>query len=86
MAKQKPNVSQPAVPKAAASSPEARSSTKDREGTSSLAPAMESAAAPAFSYEQIAERAYQIYLQRGFRPGDAVSDWLEAERQLKISL
>ena len=35
------------------------------------------------TYEQIAERAYQIYLKRGFGPGDATSDWAEAERQLK---
>lgn len=35
------------------------------------------------TYEQIAARAYEIYLKRGFGPGDALSDWTEAERQLK---
>ena len=35
------------------------------------------------TYEQISARAYEIYLKRGFGPGDALSDWLEAERQLK---
>jgi hypothetical protein len=35
------------------------------------------------THEQIAERAHQLYLKRGFGPGDATSDWLEAERQLK---
>ena len=38
------------------------------------------------TYQQIAERAYQIYLKRGFGPGNAVTDWLEAERQLKAGL
>jgi hypothetical protein len=32
--------------------------------------------------EQIALRAYQIYLERGEQPGSDVDDWLEAERQL----
>ena len=36
------------------------------------------------TYEQIAARAYEIYLKRGFGPGNELSDWLEAERQLKI--
>lgn len=38
------------------------------------------------THEQIAERAYQIFLKRGFGPGDAATDWLEAERQLKVGL
>ena len=38
------------------------------------------------THEQIAERAYQIFLKRGFGPGDAASDWLEAERQLKAGI
>ncbi len=31
-------------------------------------------------------RAYQIYLQRGNFGGDAVSDWLQAERELNAEL
>ena len=27
-------------------------------------------------------RAYEIYLQRGGQPGDALDDWLQAEREL----
>ena len=27
-------------------------------------------------------RAYELYLQRGAIPGDEVSDWLQAEREL----
>jgi Protein of unknown function (DUF2934) len=32
--------------------------------------------------DQIASRAYQIYLERGSTPGDPMQDWLRAEREL----
>jgi Protein of unknown function (DUF2934) len=32
--------------------------------------------------EEIALRAYHIYLQRGDAPGNEVEDWMQAERQL----
>lgn len=32
---------------------------------------------------RIAKRAYEIYLERGSRSGDALSDWLEAEREIR---
>jgi hypothetical protein len=32
--------------------------------------------------EQIAVRAYQLYLERGGTPGNALEDWIQAERQL----
>lgn len=32
--------------------------------------------------EEIALRAYQIYLQRGGAPGNELQDWIQAERQL----
>ena len=35
--------------------------------------------------EQIAERAYQRYVERGGEPGREVEDWLEAERELRES-
>lgn len=35
--------------------------------------------------QQIRDRAYEIYLARGGRNGDEVSDWLAAERELKDS-
>jgi hypothetical protein len=35
------------------------------------------------SEQKIRERAYQIYLTRNGGPGDALSDWLEAEAQLR---
>jgi hypothetical protein len=35
------------------------------------------------SYDQIAEAAYQRFLQRGGSHGDDFADWLEAERELR---
>ena len=32
--------------------------------------------------DQIAARAYEIYLERGSIPGDPMQDWLRAEREL----
>jgi Protein of unknown function (DUF2934) len=43
------------------------------------------AAAPAPTYDEIALRAYHIYLERGATPGDPMQDWLEAERELTAS-
>jgi Protein of unknown function (DUF2934) len=34
------------------------------------------------THEQIERRAYQIYLEHGFHPGNALGDWLAAEREL----
>jgi hypothetical protein len=35
------------------------------------------------SDQQIRERAYFIYLNRGGAPGDPMADWLQAERELR---
>ena len=37
---------------------------------------------PAPTHEEIALRAYQIYLERNGAPGDSHSDWLRAEAEL----
>jgi len=37
-------------------------------------------------YNMTRERAFQIYSQRGTDAGDAMTDWLEAERQIKRKL
>lgn len=34
------------------------------------------------SHEEIAARAYELYLEHGAQPGHDVDDWLEAEREL----
>lgn len=33
--------------------------------------------------EEIRERAKQIFMERGDTPGDALSDWLQAEKEVK---
>jgi hypothetical protein len=37
------------------------------------------------SEEQIARRAYEIFLARGGEHGRHVDDWLQAERELRLS-
>ena len=34
------------------------------------------------THEQITLRAYQIYLEHGFHPGNDIADWLAAEKEL----
>ena len=34
--------------------------------------------------DQIAARAYEIYLERGSTPGDPMQDWLRAESELSV--
>lgn len=35
------------------------------------------------TFEQIRQRAFEIYLARGDEPGDDMQDWLKAERELR---
>jgi hypothetical protein len=35
------------------------------------------------SHEEIASRAYELYISRGRTDGHDVGDWLEAERQIR---
>lgn len=35
--------------------------------------------------ERIAKRAYELYLERGCRPGCDVEDWVDAEREMLTS-
>ena len=37
-------------------------------------------------FEKIQVRAYEIYKRRGNNPGNASSDWTEAEKQIKKGL
>jgi hypothetical protein len=57
-----------------------RRSAADRASVSQPAPEL---LPPGTERDRIAERAYTLYLQRGPAEGDAVSDWLEAERQIR---
>jgi len=36
------------------------------------------------THGEIAGRAYQIYQERGYAPGDPMQDWLQAERELTV--
>jgi hypothetical protein len=36
--------------------------------------------------DKIRKRAQELFEKRGSAPGDALSDWLEAERQIKSEL
>lgn len=51
-------------------------------GGPSDAQALQSGQAP--SADQVARRAYELYLQRGGQPGHAMEDWLQAERELRV--
>ena len=66
-----------------------KASAKERtsetsEATAVIAAASQSSAGwkPAPSREQIALRAYQLYLARGSEPGHEAEDWLAAEAEL----
>ncbi len=86
MYKKKSAVAAPTSAKAPTVVPVTRSETKGSgTATPPRAVATPLATSPVgkITYEQIAARAYEVYLKRGFGPGDALSDWLEAERQLK---
>jgi hypothetical protein len=37
------------------------------------------------THGEIAFRAYQIYQERGYTPGDPMQDWLQAERELAVA-
>lgn len=74
--------------------PAARRRTVKTGAASDAAPALAPAetaarrpAAPAVaatpSDDEVARRAYEIYLQRGATDGSHLEDWYEAERQLK---
>ena len=63
-----------------------KSTQPRRRSTRQAAPDSQPAPAPAMkdpTFEEIAEAAYQRYLQRGGGPGQDFDDWLEAERALK---
>lgn len=55
--------------------------TKTRESSSPKAKKSQTAAAQP-THEQIALRAYHIYLERGATPGNELEDWTRAEREL----
>ena len=60
---------------------------RDKSQTKSARQRKETSASHRPTHDQIKRRAYQIYLERGARPGNELDDWLRAERELeRISL
>jgi hypothetical protein len=60
----------------------AASATSGTVVTSTTNAATTASATPvALTPEQIRERAYFLFLQRGGQPGHALEDWLQAERE-----
>lgn len=55
--------------------------TKTKVTTSGVSKKTKKAVAPP-TYDEIALRAYHIYLERGCTPGDPMQDWLRAEQEL----
>lgn len=58
-----------------------RKSLGDVEVRSEPAPAADGQQAP--DEEAVRARAYELYLERGDRPGGEVEDWLEAEQEVR---
>lgn len=48
----------------------------------SAAPARTASPNSSKTQDRIARRAYELYVQRGRQEGNALEDWLQAERQL----
>lgn len=68
-------VSNPATPTMSAGTPKA-SATGQKAGQT------EGASKGAQAQDRIARRAYELYEQRGRQEGQALEDWLNAERQV----
>lgn len=60
----------------------AKRNTRKSKSVPPAAPAVVVVAKPAPSHEQIARRAYELYLQRGATHGCDLQDWIAAEREL----
>ena len=74
------------APKTAAASKSAKTSSEASsiasDATSELVTSATAEAKPAPTHEQIAMRAYELYLARGSQPGHEAEDWLTAEAEL----
>ena len=60
----------------------ARTKAKERVATTADRAPRRSTRPDMVTAEQIADRAYHLYLARGCEQGDAIGDWLQAEREL----
>lgn len=71
---------------AKAGSTKAPPAASRRRAKPTAAPSITRARGAALSHEQIADRAYTIWLRRGRMLGDDARNWAEAEAQLKAEL
>jgi len=63
-----------------------RSSTSQETQLRALQPAPPLTISDEELYERVAQRAYQLYQERGEEPGDDLADWLTAEQLVKAEL
>lgn len=78
MATRKPSSKPASKPAAQPATP-----TPTTSPTPTNAPRIEAKPNAGPTIEEIRARAHEIFLARGNRPGDAMSDWLQAERELR---
>ena len=74
-AKTGPNAKTTPAPIATATTTEAKAASKPGQPSK--------ARASALTDEEISQRAYELYQQRGAEPGNDMDDWLQAERELQ---
>jgi hypothetical protein len=56
--------------------------TKESAGATTAAAPRKRATKQVPTIDQVQQRAYEIYLERGCAPGDPMADWIQAEREL----
>jgi hypothetical protein len=80
----KTTASEKETPKQPAKKSTVKKSTAKAKAKPKASPAKKPKAPAAVpTQDEIAARAYDLYLQRGRAPGDPVADWLQAEGELK---
>jgi len=62
----------------------ARHATNQQTGSSKGKPSAAPKPHPGPSHEQVARRAYEVFLARGGTHGNAEQDWYQAERELRL--
>ncbi len=65
------------------SSPKAPTTRTKRSNPASARNPEATLSAPTLTYEEIAARAYALFLSRGGQPGDDLADWFRAEAELR---
>jgi hypothetical protein len=63
-----------------------KNETTEPQATNTQAATREVSAVNSAREEEIRLRAYEIYIERGERPGGDLDDWLRAERELEPAL